>query len=99
MTSNRLLFSRIFRSTVYLCRSAFEICDFARTFAMLRETFSRRRLNVQSTSTSSIRALTDNDMFVYTQEFALYLFVVLSVIVEQNQYVIVETNIASFRST
>ncbi len=81
MTSSRLLSSRIFRSAVCLCHSAFETCDFVRTFAMLRETLSKRRLDAQSTSTSSIRALTDNDMFVYTQEFVLYLFVVLSVIV------------------
>ncbi len=81
MTSSRLLSSRIFRSTVCLCHSAFKTCDFAKTFAMLRKAFSRRRFDAQSTSTSSIRVFIDNYMFVYTQELALYLFVVLNVIV------------------
>ncbi len=78
---SRWLFSRIFRSTVCLCHSAFESYDFAKTFAMLWESFSERHLDAQSTSTWSIRALNSSDVIVYTQGFTFYLFVVLSVIV------------------
>ncbi len=83
-TSNCLLSSRNFRLTICLCHSAFEFYDFARTFAMLWEAFLKLRFYAQSTSTSSIRVFTDNDKFVYAQEFALYLFVVLNVIVDKN---------------
>jgi hypothetical protein len=56
-----LIVSENYRSTTFQCRLAFALYDFADSCVTLWETFSKRRFDVSSTSTWSIRAFNNNN--------------------------------------